>query len=395
VAIVCDYLEEKWASMDLVAEMIEGHLARDHAAEVQVTRIRPAFRNRAQRVPLASAKPVARQADLLLNRFADYPWTMRRIARRRDIDLFHIVDHSYAQLVHVLPRDRTLVTCHDLDTFRCLLAPEIEPRPAWFRAMTRHTMNGFRRAGAVACDSEATRAAIVRHGLVAEERLTTVHLGTHPECTPEPDPKGDARATALLGPRDPERPELLHVGSNIPRKRVDVLLETFAGVRRQIPGARLVKVGGALDGQLADQARTLGITDAIATLPFLSPAALAALYRRASLVLQPSDAEGFGLPLAEAMACGAPLLVSGIPVLREIAGDAAAYAQVGDVPAWTAMALRVLDEVRTSSEPWRRRRALGLERARLFHWSTHTDHLVAIYRDLYERARAGAPDAST
>jgi glycosyltransferase involved in cell wall biosynthesis len=89
-------------------------------------------------------------------------------------------------------------------------------------------------------------------------------------------------------------------------------------------------------------------------------------------VLQPSEAEGFGLPLAEAMACGAPLLVSDLPVLREVAGDVAAYRAVGDVPAWVDAALSLLDEGA--------RRGAGLTRSALFRWEAHAGRLVDLYR---------------
>ncbi len=93
------------------------------------------------------------------------------------------------------------------------------------------------------------------------------------------------------------------------------------------------------------------MADAIATLPS-SPrdpadrATLAAVYRRAALAFQPSDAEGFGLPVAEALACGTPVLASDIPVLREVGGAAASYAPVGDADAWSEAALALLDPTR-------------------------------------------------
>jgi glycosyltransferase involved in cell wall biosynthesis len=312
---------------------------------------------------------------------------VRRLARGGEFDLFHLVDHSYAQLVHELPAGRAVVTCHDLDTFRCLLDPAREPRPQWFRAMTRRILQGLQRAAAVACDSEATRAQILEHGLLPPERLHVVYLAVHPECRPEPDPEADAEAARLLGPIDPSGPpELLHVGSNIPRKRIDVLLRTFAAVRRAVPGARLVKVGGALAPEQAALADELGILGAIAILPFFSPrdprdrATLAAVYRRAALALQPSDAEGFGLPVAEAMACGTPVLASDIPVLREVGGAAAAYAPVGDVDAWAEAALDLLDLRRRADPAHDARRADGLAWADRYRWSTHVDRLAAIYR---------------
>ena len=66
----------------------------------------------------------------------------------------------------------------------------------------------------------------------------------------------------------------------------------------------------------------------------IQPAQLAELYRRAAVILQPSEAEGFGLPVIEALACGAIVVASDIPVLREVGGDAVIYCPVGDVGAW-------------------------------------------------------------
>lgn len=392
VAVLCDYPEEHWPSMDLTAEMVLSHLASGHSAEFSASRVCPPFRHRLSRLPVLGRRGAARNADRLLNRMVDYPRALGRISRRGEYDLFHLVDHSYSQLLHILPPGRAVVTCHDLDTFRCLLEPDAEPRPRWFLAMARRILDGLRKAAAVACDSAATRDGLLAHGIISADRLHVVHLGTHPECSPFADPPADAEAARLLGPADPSAPpDLLHVGSNIPRKRVDVLLSVFACVLRSTPGARLVKVGGAFPPELQRLAHDLGVADSVVTLPFFSPQSsrdrsiLAAVYRRASLVLQPSEAEGFGLPAAEALACGTPLLVSDIPVLREVAGDAAVYRTVGDVPSWTEAAVSLLDERRRSDPSYLSRRASGLDRARLYSWTAHADRLSSIYRDVLSR----------
>ncbi len=342
--------------MDLTGAMVLSHLAESHADEFAAARVCPPFRHRFRRLPWIGGRGVAINADRLLNRFHDYPRALETIVRRGEFDLYHLVDHSYSQLLHVMPPGRAIVTCHDLDTFRCLLEPASESRPAWFRAMARHILDGLRKAAAVSCDSEATRDALLAHDLIPADRLHVVYLGIHPECTPDPDHDADAEAARLLGPGAPDAPpDLLHVGSNIARKRVDVLLSVFAEVRRQVPGVRLIKVGGALPADLAKQARDLGVADAIVVLPYFSPraiAVLAAVYRRAALVLQPSEAEGFGLPVAEALACGAPVLASDISVLREVAGEAATYRPVGDIASWTAAALTLLGERQGSPGPW-------------------------------------------
>ena len=62
-------------------------------------------------------------ADRVLNRMVLYPRRVRRAVRGR-FDIYHVVDHSYAQLVLALPPHSTIVTCHDIDTFRCLVEPD-------------------------------------------------------------------------------------------------------------------------------------------------------------------------------------------------------------------------------------------------------------------------------
>jgi glycosyltransferase involved in cell wall biosynthesis len=381
LAVVYDFPEEGWPSMDLVGQMILAGLAGGHAGAVAAVRVCPPFRRRLTGWPPLRRRHAARNADRLLNRFGDYPRALGRLARRGELDLFHVVDHSYSQLVHVLPPGRAVVTCHDLDTFGCLLEPARHPRPRWFRAMTRRILAGLQRAAAVVCDSEATCRALQAYDLIPPERLHVVPLGLHPECSPEPDPAADAAAERLLGRPDPRAgPELLHVGSNIPRKRIDVLLEVVAAVRRRHPGARLIKVGGALEPEQDHRARSLGLAGAVVVLPFLDRPTLAAVYRRAALVLQPSEAEGFGLPVVEALACGAAVLASDIPALREVGGAAAWYRPVGAVAAWADAASELLEQHRAGGEARRARRAAGLEQAARFSWSAHVDRLVTIYR---------------
>ena len=151
IGLICDFVEENWPSMDLVAGMVFDHVSREHASTIDITRICPPLRRRFGRLPGIGNAPALHNADRLLNRFVDYSrWLKPQVA---DFDLFHLIDHSYSQLVHDLPPGRTVVTCHDLDTFRCVLEPEREPRPRWFRAMTGRILSGFRKASHVIADS--------------------------------------------------------------------------------------------------------------------------------------------------------------------------------------------------------------------------------------------------
>lgn len=357
VALLCDSPDEKWPSMDLVGQM--------HAA--QLTALGYPFES--------FAPPIRRRTpsfafDRLLFRFGDYP----AIARRLNFDVFHVIDHSYSQLLHVLPPGRTVVTCHDIDTFRSVLEPQRDPRGAAFRLMTRRILGGFRQAAHVACDSVATYDEIRKFDLLPAARLSVVPLGVHPSCTPNANPAADQAAARLLNGFT--GPALLHVGSTLPRKRIDLLLGIFAAVQRQIPELRLIRVGGPLTPQQRELANELHLGGLILELPFLDRDVLAAVYRRSTLVLQTSDAEGFGLPVAEAMACGTPVVASDLPVLREVGGPAAVYCPPGNETIWVSEVLRLLASPRDSL------RTASLLQASHFSWVNYTKNMSDVYNGL-------------
>jgi glycosyltransferase involved in cell wall biosynthesis len=384
VGLVADLLEEGWPSMDLVAEMLAAHVG-EADRSVETVLLRPAFRSRLGRLTRQNGRPLT--IDRIINRFYDYPrWLTARADRA---DIFHLVDHSYAHLVETLPRGRVVVTCHDVDAFRPLIGDGAsESRlPRW---LVRRVLDGLRRADLVACGSEATRRDLVTLGLVPRERTDVVLYGVHPSCSPRPEPAADRAAAALLGPATGA--DLLHVGSPIARKRIDLLLQIFHAVASRRSDVRLLRVGGAFTPAQQQLAAELGIRDRIVVLPFLDRPTLAAVYRRAALVLQPSEREGFGLPIIEAMACGTPVVASDIDVLREVGGDAASYAAIGDMDGWCDTVLRLLDERAARPTEWAGRREGALARASLFSWAKYARQMETLYARLAESPQvAGCP----
>jgi glycosyltransferase involved in cell wall biosynthesis len=374
VAILADYLEEGWPSMDLVADMLFDRLQREHNASIDPVLVRPTMRRRVGRIPLGP--PWLSGVDRIANRLWDYPRVVSGLDGR--FDLFHIVDHSYAQLVHPLPPERTIVTCHDLDTFRSVLDPPLERRSALFRAMTRRILDGLRKAGHIACDSHATRDALVAKAGVAFERTTVVPNGPHPSCTPEAEPSADIDAARLLGPRG-NFVDLLHVGSTIARKRIDALLNIFHSLRSAHRNLRLVRVGGPFTAAQQALVRELDLSDSVVVLPTLDRSTLAAVYRRSAVLLMPSEREGFGLPVLEALACGTPVVASDVAALREVGGYAVAYCAVNDVETWHRTVSRLLDERKDHPAQWTLRREAGIRRATAFSWSRYASDIVSIY----------------
>jgi glycosyltransferase involved in cell wall biosynthesis len=371
LAVVCDFPEEGWPSMDLAAEMLLREMLTTFSEEIEARRICPSFRHRFGLVPGLGQSRFAFNADRLLNRMWDYPRYLRR--RAREFDAFHLCDHSYAQLVHDVPAERTGVYCHDLDTFRCLLEPHRERRPRWFRAVARSTLRGLQKAAIVFYSTREVGDQLKRFTVVDPARMVQAPLGVCPEFSPDGEETG--RLTLRGAPDGP--PFVLHVGSCIPRKRIDVLLDVFAAVVRGHPELRLMQIGGTWTPPQQEQLARLGIEAKTTQLRGLERRRLAEFYRRAALVLLPSEAEGFGLPMIEALACGAVIVASDVSVLREVGGDAATFCPVADVSAWAEVIDRLLRD--PGAAPSRQAR---LKQARQYSWANHARAILTAYEGL-------------
>lgn len=379
VAIVADLLEEEWTSMDLVAEMLEGSI-RQLGSRFDAEIVRPAMRRRFsrafQRPGGTGSRKVRVNADRLLNRFVDYPRYLRGVARR--YDLFQVVDHSYAHLVHVLPPERTVVICYDLDAFRCLLPDRQRVRNAFYRSIARRTLSGLQKAAAVVVSSRSTGDELVHHRLVPPDRIRVVPLGVDHRAAPDREAVLESRG---LPGELPDRPFLLHVGSTIPRKRVEDLIRIFHEVRKHRPDLLLVRVGGAMTPEQVALAESLQVRQFIVDMPFLDRGELTRLYSRAELVLLPSEREGFGFAVVEALAAGASVLASDLPVLREVGGDFAFYRPVGDVPGWSSAVLDLLD----GSGPGAPREDQRRTWAGQFTWRRFAERLTDVYASILKR----------
>jgi glycosyltransferase involved in cell wall biosynthesis len=248
--------------------------------------------------------------------------------------------------------------------------------------MTRRILDGLRKAGHVACDTEATRTLLIERARFAEDRTSVVHNGLHPSFTTVHEAAADREAARLLGPRR-SAVDILHVGSAIARKRLDVLIRMIAELGSR---TRLVRVGGPFTAEQAALARDLGVT--VAVLPYLDRATLAAVYRRSALLVMPSEREGFGLPLLESLACGTPVVASDIAALREVGGDAVTYCAVGDIDAWTSTIHALLDERERWPAQWSDRQERGVKRADAFSWSKYAGEIASLYERMVDGAGA-------
>jgi glycosyltransferase involved in cell wall biosynthesis len=357
IAVLADFREEEWTSMDLAADMLLTEAAAD--SRVSVTRVQPAMARRASL--LLGGRIDLRQAhnlDRAEARYLQYPAHARKL--RADFDAFHIVDHSYAHLALFLPPERTGIYCHDVDAFRSAL--EVKPyADSWRRALSLVLAAGLRRAGSVFYSTNAVRSEIEHFELVRPERLVQAPLGVASEFTSGEGPS----------PREPRL--LLHVGSVVPRKNASFLLRLTAELRLLLPDLKLLQVGGKWQPEHLELIGQLGLESAVEQVRNIPRAELASHYRRASVVLMPSRAEGFGIPVAEALACGAIVVASDLDVLREVGGDAVIYCPVDALSDWRQ---RVFEVLTSDAAP---ARELRLQRAGRYSWRRHAEIIIDRY----------------
>jgi glycosyltransferase involved in cell wall biosynthesis len=198
----------------------------------------------------------------------------------------------------------------------------------------RPYLASIRQADVCLCVSEATRARLLHHVPSAKPAVTPLATAVGlREAVPEPVPTLAGKRFALV------------VGDATPRKNLGTLVDSWAAVRAVVPDAVLAVVGppswGRTEqGEAYERLRAAGALVALGHVP---DAQLAWAYTHAAVVACPSLVEGFGLPAAEAVALGAPLVTSDDPALREASGGRAlAAVPATDGPAWVAALTRAL-----------------------------------------------------
>lgn len=226
---------------------------------------------------------------------------------------------------HVLPLGapfvrgmRTVVTIHDLGYLRY---PETHTT-AHRLYLRLSTVWSARAASHLIAVSRATRDDLVRLARVPPAKVTVVHHGLAERF--QRSTANPARVQAIVGE---DRPYFLYVGTIQPRKNLARLIEAFAQFRADglQPAPFLVIAGkrGWLSDGIAERAAELGVADCVRFVGYVADEDLPALYRGALAFVFPSLYEGFGMPVLEAMACGAPVLTSTTSSLPEVAGNAA------------------------------------------------------------------------
>jgi len=295
---------------------------------------------------------------------------------RRGVDLLHA-------LAYVSPAawaGPTVITVLDLSF---MLYPER------FRPLNRLYLRVFtrlsaRRARRVIAISENTRRDAVRLLGLDAAKVQTVYCGVSPAFQPQ----GAQDVEAFRRRKGLPARFILFLGTLEPRKNIVGLLEAYAGLRgrwgARRGGAPPLVIAGAKGWyyeEVFKKAQQLALQSDVRFVGFAPAEELPLWYSAADLFVYPSLYEGFGLPVLEAMACGAPVITSNCSSLPEVVGPAGLMVDPTDSAALTEAMWRIL----TDEE---RRAALGEEgrrRAAQFSWERTALETVAVYRQVLEQ----------
>ena len=287
------------------------------------------------------------------------------------LDLYHGPNFK----MHTTGRCGGIVTIHDLWLARY---PEYSRKVFGQAGSSKRARATANRARRVVTVSEFSAGEIETLYGIPRERVVVIHNGVSEEFVPVRDEQvlAELRARWAI----PSAGFILFVGGADPRKNHRVFLEAVAQSRSRLGGRAIVLVGDAEhpQGSYRTTAQSFGLEQDVRCTGRLDREDLRRLYSFADLFVFPSQYEGFGMPVLEAMACGAPTITSSTSSLPEVAGDAALLVAPDNVEALGQAMVTVLSD----QELRERFRQRGLERARLFTWQHAALRTSVLYRKL-------------
>lgn len=281
-------------------------------------------------------------------------------------DLFHSPDFTLPPTLSA----PAVVTVHDL---AFLAAPECA-YPTLRGYLERTVPRSVRNANHIIAVSNSTRRDVINRFGIAPEKVTTVYEAAGPEFYPETVQK----TRRSLREAGINRPYILAVGTLEPRKNYVRLLDAYARVLERGAHQDLIVAGGRgwMFQPILDRINALDLVDRVRIVQ-PDDAQLRALYSGADAFVYPSLYEGFGIPVLEALACGAPVACSRTSSLPEVLGDAGLGFDPRSIEEISDAILRLLGETELRG----RLRELGPRRASSFSWDRAADETAAVYRE--------------
>jgi len=278
-------------------------------------------------------------------------------------DIIHLPNQNFARYA-LFVKNLYIVTVHDLVRLCFGFTRETISE----RILLKLDIWGIKRASHIIATSQTTRNDLITRLKIPDDRISVIYNGV------------DHSLFKPYNIRLFNRPYILYVGSERPRKNLDRLIEAFAVVRKEFPELLLVKVGVA--GRTREYREgimrkldSLRIAQAVIFVEYASELDLAYYYSSAALLAYPSLYEGFGFPPLEAMACGCPVVTSDTSSLPEVVGEVGIMVNPYD----TDSLVEAMRKVLTDSELRDNMVRKGLEQAKKFSWEKAARETEEVY----------------
>ena len=308
-----------------------------------------------------------------------FPWFLRSLSPS--------LTHIPLNRVPLMMPKPYVVTIHDMASLL------FGPPPSTLRMQARRFIfrRGLARANRVIAVSEATKRDVENMLGVPSDRIRRVYNAADPAFLSPPDPRRSEAQRRILERYQINYPYLLYAGNIRRHKNVPRLVEAFAVVREQLAShpvyrdLRLVIIGDTISLYPDVRATVIKsrVEPVVRFLGFVPFEALRCFYEFAAAFVFPSRYEGFGLPPLEAMACGAPVVVSNVSSLPEVVGDAAVQVNPENVFEIARGIRQVLLDEELRADLIQR----GKQQAARFSWDAAAREVLEIYQEAVEDQR--------
>jgi len=240
---------------------------------------------------------------------------------------YHICDHSNAPYLNTLPVERTSITCHDVIAIRGGLGYTefCHPASKLGKVLQKWILQNLSSANLLATVSNCTLLQLKEIAPVHPDKnknWRVIYNAFNGEFKPNNNHRAQSLSKYGLGEKEPF---ILHVGSELPRKNRKLLLDMVHSLGTRWQGF-ICYAGKPLDEELIAHAKQLGLMERTISIVAPDHDTLVVLYSRCQAFIFPSFSEGFGWPLIEAQACGAPVITSNFDPMHEVTGGVALYA---------------------------------------------------------------------
>lgn len=281
----------------------------------------------------------------------------------------HITSQQFAYLLKSLKLDNTVITCYDLIPW----AYENNHSSFW-----KNNIEGLGKADKIITISEFSKSEIIKYVGYSPDKIEIVYPAVDHDIYYKTRNKSILKRLNISD----SCKIILYVGSEEPRQNVDVLINAFSELKKQLPEIKLIKIGnphlhGARE-KILELIKKLNLQKDVIFMDYVPEEELPKWYNAADLVVYPCSYAGFGMPPLEAMACGTPVITSDSTSLPEVVEKAGIMVDPHEVHDLSCKMYDVL----VNEDLAKNMSIKGLKRSKIFNWEESAKKTVEIYEKM-------------